>query len=55
MAARVPNTTASVEAVTATSKDKRAACRSCLLWMSSVYHSVEKPPHTFTRGEALKE
>src|SRR5262249_37629941 len=54
-AASVPRTTAPVEAATATWSDSNAApssWRSCSSWP---YHAVEKPPQTFTSGEALNE
>ena len=47
--------TAPVEAATATSSDSSADSSSWRLWISSLYQRVEKPPHTFTSGEALNE
>jgi hypothetical protein len=36
----------------ATQRQQRGLQRRCSSWP---YQAVEKPPHTFTRGEALKE
>ena len=55
IAASVPSSTAPLEAVTATSSDSSAASSSWRLCSSCVYQVVEKPPQTFTSGEALNE
>src|SRR5882762_5092099 len=55
IAARVPRTTAPLEAVTATSSDSSAACNSWRLCSSCPYQAVENPPQTLTSGEALNE
>src|SRR3984885_4242667 len=55
IAASVPSTTAAVEAVTATSSDRSAACSSWRLCSNWKYQAVENPPQTLTSGEALNE
>ena len=56
MAARVPRTTAPVEAVTATSSDSSAASQQlAVVQQLRCTTAVENPPQTFTSGEALKE
>ncbi|MNT70031.1 hypothetical protein D3C72_2083850 [compost metagenome] len=53
--ATVPSTTEAVADIAATLSDSQAAPRSWSFCSSSAYHLVEKPPHTVTSRDSLKE
>src|SRR5579863_9419034 len=55
IAASVPRMTAPVDTTMPIFKLSQAASRIWSLWTSSEYQLVEKPPHTLTSAEALKE
>ena len=51
----VPSTTAAAEEIRAMRMESQVASKISLLFISAPYHLVEKPPHTVTSSERLKE